>query len=145
MGTNLIIPHIVGNSGVLRNFSAYFVQLIDVQDKTDLQVSAAFVCEYLYPYSHACMNPSWLLVMCRHASCIIERAACVLQVHTAGGLDLDFLAFGLSLALTVLLIFGTHETSLFNLGGTASDPQILLLAMCIKISYHAAYPDMQTP
>ena len=37
------------------------------------------------------------------------------QVHT-GGLDLDFLAFGLALALTVLLILGTHETSLFNLG-----------------------------
>lgn len=39
-----------------------------------------------------------------------------LQVHTANGLSLDFLAFGLSLALTVLLILGTHETSLFNLG-----------------------------
>ncbi len=38
VGTNLIIPHIVGNSGVLRNFSAYFAQLIDVQGKTDLQV-----------------------------------------------------------------------------------------------------------
>jgi len=37
------------------------------------------------------------------------------QVHV-GGLDLDFLAFGLALALTVLLILGTHETSLFNLG-----------------------------
>ncbi len=39
VGTNLIIPHIVGNSGVLRNFSAYFAQLIDVQDKTDLQAA----------------------------------------------------------------------------------------------------------
>ena len=39
----------------------------------------------------------------------------IVQVH-AGGLDLDFLAFGLALALTVLLILGTHETSLFNLG-----------------------------
>ena len=39
----------------------------------------------------------------------------VVQVHTHG-LDLDFLAFGLALALTVLLILGTHETSLFNLG-----------------------------
>ncbi|CAK0786283.1 hypothetical protein CVIRNUC_009496 [Coccomyxa viridis] len=73
VGTNLIIPHIVGNSGVLRNFSAYFAQLIDVQNTTDL------------------------------------------QVHTEGGLALDFLAFGLSLALTALLILGTHETSLFNL------------------------------
>ena len=42
MGTNLIIPHIVGNSGVLRNFSAYFAQLIDVQGRTDLQVSVFF-------------------------------------------------------------------------------------------------------
>ena len=41
VGTNLIIPHIVGNSGVLRNFSAYFAQLIDVQDTTDLQVLPA--------------------------------------------------------------------------------------------------------
>lgn len=40
VGTNLIIPHIVGNSGVLRNFSAYFAQLINVQDKTNLQVMA---------------------------------------------------------------------------------------------------------
>lgn len=39
VGTNLIIPHIVGNSGVLRNFSAYFAQLLDVQDQTDLQVT----------------------------------------------------------------------------------------------------------
>jgi len=41
VGTNLIIPHVVGNSGVLRNFSAYFAQLINVQDKTNLQVMAA--------------------------------------------------------------------------------------------------------
>ncbi len=74
MGTNLIIPHIVGNAGVLRNFSAYLSQLLDVDSKTDL------------------------------------------QVHTSGGLDLDFLAFGLSLGLTLLLILGTHESSLFNLG-----------------------------
>lgn len=73
VGTNLIIPHIVGNAGVLRNFSAYLAQLLDVNSKTDL------------------------------------------QVHTSG-LDLDFLAFGLSLGLTLLLILGTHETSLFNLG-----------------------------
>ena len=45
-----------------------------------------------------------------------------LQVHTADGLSLDFFAFGLALALTVLLILGTHETSLFNLG------MLLLLA-----------------
>lgn len=73
VGTNLVIPHIVGNAGVLRNFSAYLSQLLDVDSKTDL------------------------------------------QVHTSG-LDLDFLAFGLSLGLTLLLILGTHETSLFNLG-----------------------------
>ena len=76
MGTNLIIPHIVGNAGVLRNFSAYLSQLLDVDSKTDL------------------------------------------QVHTSSGLSLDFLAFGLSLGLTLLLILGTHETSLFNLGAT---------------------------
>jgi hypothetical protein len=74
VGTNLIIPHIVGNAGVLRNFSAYLAQLLNVDSRTDL------------------------------------------QIHTSGGLDLDFLAFGLSLALTLLLILGTQETSLFNLG-----------------------------
>ena len=38
-----------------------------------------------------------------------------LQVHVHG-LDLDFLACGLALAMTLLLILGTRETSLFNLG-----------------------------
>lgn len=82
VGTNLIIPHIVGNAGVLRNFSAYLSQLLDVDSKTDL------------------------------------------QVHLPNGLDLDFLAFGLSLGLTLLLILGTHETSLFNLGEAPFPAQI---------------------
>ena len=41
VGTNLIIPHIVGNAGVLRNFSAYLAQLLNVNGKTDLQVRRA--------------------------------------------------------------------------------------------------------
>ena len=52
-----------------------------------------------------------------------------MQVHTEGGLALDFLAFGLSLALTALLILGTHETSLFNLGGHSTPMRICLSQM----------------
>ena len=52
-----------------------------------------------------------------------------MQVHTEGGLALDFLAFGLSLALTGLLILGTHETSLFNLGGHITPMHICLPQM----------------
>ncbi|CAL8464071.1 g3606 [Coccomyxa elongata] len=86
VGTNLVIPHIVGNAGVLRNFSAYLSQLLDVDSKTDL------------------------------------------QVHTSG-LDLDFLAFGLSLGLTLLLILGTHETSLFNLVVTVGHVIVILFVI----------------
>ena len=52
-----------------------------------------------------------------------------MQVHTEGGLALDFLAFGLSLALTALLILGTHETSLFNLGRHSTPMHICLSQM----------------
>ena len=70
-----------------------------------------FLCGALFSEKHAgCMflknRLDKSLVMLAHN----------LQVHTGNGLSLDFLAFALSLALTVLLILGTHETSLFNLG-----------------------------
>jgi hypothetical protein len=42
VGTNLIIPHIVGNAGVLRNFSAYLAQLLNVNGSTNLQ--ARLIC-----------------------------------------------------------------------------------------------------
>ena len=42
VGTNLIIPHIVGNAGVLRNFSAYLAQLLNVNGQTDLQVNSTW-------------------------------------------------------------------------------------------------------
>ena len=63
--------------------------------------------------------------MGEHASLQVHR----MQVHTEGGLALDFLAFGLSLALTGLLILGTHETSLFNLGGHSIPTHICLSQM----------------
>ena len=52
MGTNLIIPHIVGNAGVLRNFSAYLAQLLNVNGQTDLQVGhglAPLLSTFLWP------------------------------------------------------------------------------------------------
>ena len=42
VGTNLIIPHIVGNAGVLRNFSAYLAQLLDVNGSTNLQARFSY-------------------------------------------------------------------------------------------------------
>ncbi|EIE24778.1 amino acid transporter [Coccomyxa subellipsoidea C-169] len=92
VGTNLIIPHIVGNAGVLRNFSAYLSQLLNVDSKTDL------------------------------------------QVHTSGGLDLDFLAFGLSLGLTLLLILGTHESSLFNLVVTVAHVAVIVFVIVVGLT-----------
>ena len=59
-----------------------------------------------------------------------------MQVHTEGGLALDFLAFGLSLALTGLLILGTHETSLFNLGGRSTSSDTCLLEANMQYELH---------
>ena len=61
----------------------------------------------------------WCTHLQEHVGCLDRVLSSLyqpVQVHTANGLSLDFFAFGLSLALTVLLILGTHETSLFNLG-----------------------------
>ena len=54
-----------------------------------------------------------------------------LQVHIHG-LDLDFLAFGLALGMTFLLILGTHETSLFNLG---AKPYLALIILGCAAAY----------
>ncbi len=58
---------------------------------------------------------------------------CELQIHTHG-LDLDPLACGLALAMTALLILGTHETAVFNLVVTVLHVAVILFVIGAGLS-----------
>ena len=89
-----------------------------------------------------------------HMQHMSQGRAC-LQVHVHG-LNLDFLACGLALCMTLLLILGTRETSLFNLGTpppriaaepwlrqpvpAMSLPSSMLLHACKLAACHALMP-----